>query len=49
MGNNGLIDPKPGFSSASCFSGPVQGPATVSVDYKIKNYCSYSLSKYTKV
>ena len=35
MGNNGLIDPKPGFSPACCFSGPVQCPATAPVAYKI--------------
>ena len=47
MGNNGLIDPRSCFSSACCFSGPVQCPATAPVAYKIKNYCSYSI--YTKV
>ena len=34
MGNNGLIDPKPGFSPACCFSGPVQCPAGAPVAYK---------------
>ena len=37
MGNNGLIEPKPGFSPACCLSGPVQCPATALVAYKIKN------------
>ena len=26
MGKNGLFDPKPGFSPACCYSGPVQCP-----------------------
>ena len=47
MGNNGLIDPKSGFSSACCLSRLVRCPATAHVAYKIKNYCSYSI--YTKV
>ena len=47
MSNNGLIDPKPGFSLACCFSGPVQCPAKAPVAYKFKNYCSYSI--HTKV
>ena len=47
MGNNGLIDLKPGFSPACCFSRPVQYPATAPVAYKIKNYCSHSI--HTKV
>ena len=34
MGNNGLIDPKPGFSPACCFSGPVQCPAAAPVAYE---------------
>ena len=34
MGNNGLIDKKPGFSLACCFSWPVQCPAAAPVVYK---------------
>ena len=37
MGNNGLIDPKLGFSPASYFRGPVQCPATAPIASKIKN------------
>ena len=40
MSNNGLIDPKPGLSSACCFSGPVQFPAAAPFAYKIQQYCS---------
>ena len=34
MGCNGLIDPKPCFSPACCYSGPVQCPAGAPVAYK---------------
>ena len=43
MGNNGLIDLKPGFSQACCSSGPVQCPTAAPVAYKIQQYCSCSI------
>ena len=35
MGNNGLVDPKPGFSQASCFSRPAQCPASAPIEFNI--------------
>ena len=49
MGNNGLVDPKPGVSPACCFSGPVQCPAVAPVAYKIQHYFSYSIPRYNRI
>ena len=43
MGDDGLIDQKPGFNLECCFRGPVKCPAAAPVAYKIQHCCSYSI------
>ena len=40
MGNNGLIDPKPGFCQAHCLR---QSHAATQVAHKLQQNCSYSI------
>ena len=49
MGYNVLINPKPGLSQASCFSGSFQCPAAAPVAYIFQHYYSYSTQTYDRI